>query len=112
MAEGAGAATYEPGAHKTEDEDTTAVEQLWITADPALRASLDKGAAIAEAQNFARFLVNEPGNLLTPTVLAQRAVEMATGAGLEAEVLGEDELEALKMGPCSVSRKAAWSRPC
>ena len=98
MAEGAGAATYEPGAHKTEDEDTTAVEQLLIAADPAQRASLDHGVAIAEAQNFARSLVNEPGNLLTPTVLAERAVEMATGAGLEAEVLGEDELQDLKMG--------------
>ena len=35
---------------------------------------------------------------MTPTVLAERASEMAARFGLECEVLGPDEIQDLKMG--------------
>ena len=52
---------------------------------------------VAEAQNFTRDLVNEPSNQMTPTRLAQQAQEMASRCGLECEVLGPEEIRALKM---------------
>src|SRR5581483_11484960 len=43
----------------------------------ASKSGLDRGRILAEAQNFSRNLANEPANVLTPTLLAQRAREMA-----------------------------------
>ena len=37
---------------------------------------------LGEAQNFTRTLVNEPSNVMTPTVLGQRAAEMCRQFGL------------------------------
>jgi leucyl aminopeptidase len=53
---------------------------------------------IAESQNAARDLVNEPANRLTPTVLAERARAMAAEQGLECEVLDRDRMQQLGMG--------------
>ncbi len=63
---------------------------------------------IGESQNFARSLVNEPGNKLTPTVLGQRAAQMASEIGLKSEVYSTDKLHELKMGAFwSVSQGSA-----
>lgn len=48
----------------------------------AVVAGLTRGRILAEAQNFTRTLVNEPGNRLTPTVMAERARSMAQDYGL------------------------------
>ncbi len=57
-----------------------------------------EGLAIAEAQNFARSLVLEPGNVLTPTELGRRAAEMCDRVGLQCEVHSTEKLRELKMG--------------
>jgi len=59
---------------------------------------LAKGRIIADSQNFARDLVNEPSNKMTPTILAQKAEAMAKAAGLSVEILDEKKIAALKMG--------------
>ncbi len=48
----------------------------------AIESRFAEGVIIGESQNFARSLVNEPGNKLTPTILGQRAAEMAQQVGL------------------------------
>ena len=53
---------------------------------------------VGESQNFARSLVNEPGNKLTPTILGQRAAQMAQEVGLGWEVHSTEKLHELKMG--------------
>jgi len=53
---------------------------------------------MAESQNFARDLGNEPSNVLNPTALASRARLMATQTGLEVEILDEDRMRQLGMG--------------
>ncbi len=63
-----------------------------------LQDGFDEGLVIAGAQNFARQLVNEPGNVLTPTVLGARAKAMCDEAGLRCEVYGMDKLKELGMG--------------
>ncbi len=63
-----------------------------------LTAGFDEGRVLAEAQNFARALVNEPGNVLTPTELGRRTAAMAELAGLGCQVFGVDTLRELKMG--------------
>ena len=64
----------------------------------AVEAAFAEGAIVGESQNFTRALVNEPGNKLTPTMLGQRAAEMAAEVGLKAEVYSTEKMHELKMG--------------
>jgi leucyl aminopeptidase len=63
-----------------------------------LQAAIENGRVLAESQNFARDLINEPSNKLTPRMLAARAEAMAKEAGLAIEVLDERKIAELKMG--------------
>ncbi|MDI2031051.1 leucyl aminopeptidase [Saccharopolyspora sp. TS4A08] len=60
-------------------------------ADTATHA-LKGGSAIGEAVNIARDLINTPPNDLFPASFAERATELAKGAGLEVEVLDDAAL--------------------
>ena len=60
--------------------------------------ALARGRIVAESQNFTRELVNEPGNRLSPTVLAGHAARMAAEQGLECEVLDRERMQQLGMG--------------
>src|SRR5579884_1387739 len=66
--------------------------------DPAVQAAMHKGITMAEATNFARDLVNEPPNVLSPAELASRAVTVAKHFGLEYEVLEREQMQELGMG--------------
>src|SRR5579875_2202430 len=61
------------------------------------QSGFDLGLILGESQNFTRALVNEPGNILTPTELGRRALEMAREVGLQAEVHSTDKLHELGM---------------
>jgi leucyl aminopeptidase len=63
-----------------------------------LTAALERGRIMAEGTNFARDLVNEPPNVLTPAELARRAHHLAETWNLEYEVLERPQMEALGMG--------------
>ena len=91
-------ADYEPDAHKSSGKKASSLEAVTVSAEGAKQAAVDHAVATATAQNRARELANEPGNLLTPTVLAERATALAVAAGLECEVLDKGQLEALGMG--------------
>ena len=94
--EGAILGDFETDGHKSEREVKTVEAFTVISSAPARVA---EGARIvADSQNFARGLVNEPANLLTPGVLAARARAMATEFGLECEILDRDRMAQLGMG--------------
>lgn len=100
-AEGAILGNFEPDRYKTDPKKAESrVEQFLLVApeSPEVVAGLTRGRILAESQNFTRELVNEPGNRLTPTVLAERARQMASEQGLECEVLNEDRMRQLGMG--------------
>jgi leucyl aminopeptidase len=63
-----------------------------------IQEGFDEGVIVAAAQNFTRALVNEPGNVLTPTVLGKRAAAMCAENGLKCEVFSTEKLHELKMG--------------
>ena len=63
-----------------------------------LNLAVAQGIALAEATNFARDLVNEPPNVLTPSELANRASAMAEQFGLACQILDRPELQELGMG--------------
>jgi leucyl aminopeptidase len=93
---------FDPDFYKSDRKDQR-IESLTIVApsgsdERLLRSALEEGRIIGESQNFTRELVNEPSNRLTPTILAERARKMASENGMQCEVLGPDEIKALKMG--------------
>jgi leucyl aminopeptidase len=67
-----------------------------------MQAGFHEGLIVAAAQNFTRSLVNEPGNVLTPTELGARAKAMCDEAGLACEVYSTEKIRELKM-------EAFWS---
>jgi len=97
IVEGVGLTSWEPDVYKTEDRPEGAMEELVVVASGG-EEGLRRGLAIAEGRNFARALGNEPGNILTPTELADRARSMAADAGLECEVIEEEQLEQMGCG--------------
>ena len=102
VVEGALLGDYDADRYRTERNAERHIDRLDLAtageAGEAALAAVDKGRIIAEAQNFVRDLVNEPSNLMTPSLFAQRAAEMAGRFGLECQVLGPEEIRELKMG--------------
>ncbi len=105
IVEGAFVGNFDPDVYKSDRKDQQ-IEALTVVAPAAMdhqaaEAALAEGRIVGESQNFTRDLVNEPGNRMTPTVLAQRARQMAEGIAsphLTCEVLGADQIKELKMG--------------
>jgi leucyl aminopeptidase len=103
IAEGTLTADFESDKYKTDKKNGKKIESVSIVgyADSERGAGekgLAKGRVIAESQNFARDLINEPSNKLTPTILAQKAEAMAKASGLSVEILDEKRIADLKMG--------------
>ena len=61
-------------------------------------AAAARGLAIAHGMDLARDLGNLPGNVCTPTHLAERAQALAQELGFKCEVLDREKIEELKMG--------------
>jgi len=85
-----------------ESEASTAVE---------IQTGFEEGQIVAVAQNYARSLVNEPGNVLTPTELGKRAATMCAEVGLKCEVYSTEKLLELKMGAFHAVAKGSAEAP-
>ena len=102
IAEGAYVGAFDADYYKSDRKEQT-IDELTVIApvdlDPkSLQAAVNVGTIIGEAQNFTRDLVNEPGNRMTPTILADRAKKMSDEVGLRCEIYGPDKIKELKMG--------------
>jgi len=100
--EGAFVGDFDSDTYRSERKDQS-TESFTLAAPvnsdkAALEAAFAEAIIIGESQNFARSLVNEPGNKLTPTLLGQRAALMAAEVGLGWEVHSTEKLRELKMG--------------
>ena len=75
------------------------------------RKALDQGLAIAAGVTLARTLGNLPGNVCTPTYLAETASQLAGEHGLDCQVLERDAMEALGMGSLLSVAKGSHQPP-
>jgi leucyl aminopeptidase len=102
IAEGLMLAVFSSDSYKTSDRNGQSPDQITVAATDAkeseLAAAVERGRILGESCNIARDLCNEPSNVLTPRVLADRASEIARSAGLGVEILDEKEIERLRMG--------------
>ncbi|HEY3738598.1 MAG TPA: leucyl aminopeptidase [Bryobacteraceae bacterium] len=100
--EGAVLGAWEQDHHKSTGKRENKIAEFTLVVPggdaAALTAAAAHGRALAESQNFARDLVNEPGNLLPPRKLVEAAQGMAKDFGLECDVLDQDRMTQLGMG--------------
>jgi leucyl aminopeptidase len=100
--EGALLGDFETDRYKTENQDerktVDSFSLVLAEALPEHEQALARGRIVAESQNFTRELVYEPGNRLSPSLLAGYATRMAAEQGLECEVLDRARMEQLGMG--------------
>ena len=98
IAEGVTFANFDNGVHKSKNDRQFFIKEAIILTGPAAAAAAATGRATGESINAARVLINEPGNFLTPRMLAERAQNLASVPGITAEVLDERAIESLGMG--------------
>jgi leucyl aminopeptidase len=100
VVEGLIVADFESNKYHTEkkDREIQSVGLAGFDSNADLKSAIDDGRLIAESMNFARDLINEPSNKMTPRILASRAEAMAKEAGLSIEILDERKIAELKMG--------------
>jgi leucyl aminopeptidase len=91
---------FDSDVYKTDRKDQSLQTVTVLSpGDPAkLQQAIEQGRILGESQNFTRDLVNEPSNRMTPTILGERARQMAAEVGLKCEVFGPDKIKELKMG--------------
>ncbi len=97
--EGALLATYSFSRYRKEkqaipDIDLLAANRAEAT---ALEAGRRRGQTIADGVNYARDLVSEPANVMTPAALATEARRLSRNSRLKVRVLGPKELKAQGM---------------
>ncbi len=101
-AEGAFVGDFDADTYRSDRKDQSIQSFTLAVRDETDRAAVGaafaEGVIVGESQNFARSLVNEPGNKLTPTILGARAALMAQEVGLGWEVHSTEKLHELKMG--------------
>ncbi|HEX8687549.1 MAG TPA: M17 family peptidase N-terminal domain-containing protein, partial [Pyrinomonadaceae bacterium] len=100
--EGAVIGLFEPDKYRTIDKEERSVERLVVIHEGAgeedLRRGAERGRVVGESVNFTRDLSNEPGAYMTPTIMAERAQEIANQFGLEIDVLDQARMEQEGMG--------------
>ena len=67
-------------------------------ADKNVKRAFEEGVILASCVNFSRKLGDTPGNLMTPTILADSAVDAAKGTGVKVTVWDKARIKKEKMG--------------
>jgi leucyl aminopeptidase len=103
LAEGGVLARYRFDSYKQKSKAKNHPTALSLSVERAAdtrpaRAAAKVGVAIAESQNVARQLSNEPPNALPPLALAKAASRVAKEVGLKCRVLDVPEMKKRKMG--------------
>ncbi|MCK9636338.1 MAG: leucyl aminopeptidase [Methylobacter tundripaludum] len=103
-------AAYQFTHTKSDKETESRIAKISIAAPETERASahagLLQGKAVAEGMDLTKYLGDLPGNICTPTYLAEQAIELSKKyASLDVKILEESDMASLGMGSfLSVSR--------
>ena len=98
IAEGIVFGNFDNGFHKSRNDHQFFIKEAAIlTGEGAAQAAVI-GQQMGESINAARVLINEPGNVLTPRVMADKAAALGSVAGVSAEILDEKQIAKLGMG--------------
>src|SRR5260370_14937244 len=93
---------FEPDKYRTKDKEKRELDRLVVAVEGAdekvLKRGAERGRIVGESVNFTRDLANEPGVFMTPTILAERAKDVARTFGLSIDVIDQKRMEKLGMG--------------
>jgi leucyl aminopeptidase len=103
IAEGLVLGLYRFDKYKKKEENGRDIEEVTIVEADArkakeLEAGVADGRVLAEAASLARDMANEPANAMTPTRMAEVALEVARETGLRLEVFDRSRMMELGMG--------------
>ena len=104
IVEGLILAAFSVDRYKTGERFGAPADEVIVAADSSgaskasLEAAVKRGIVLGESSNAARELANEPSNLLTPRVFAERAGAIAKEGGIGVEILDEKAIKRLGMG--------------
>ncbi len=106
LAEGILLSAYDFSDHKSkgkkDDKKKPSLTEVSILTSGAPTAAdvnaLKRAEILAECQNFSRWLGDQPGNYMTPTILADETVKMAKGTGLKVTVWDKARIKKENMG--------------
>ena len=93
---------YDFNDYKAPKEDATDLLEVNILVSPEedialLEAALDEGIMEGQSICVARALVNEPANIMTPTMLSEEAKKYGKEYGFNVKVMDESDIKALDM---------------
>ena len=97
MGEGIVLGSYQFLDHKTKEKENFKLESAILMGCKEQEEVL-KGVAVGNAICFARNLGNNPGNVATPTYLAESAKKIADEGGMKLTVFERDEFTKMGMG--------------
>ena len=93
---------YDRHKEKKEDDKQEIAELHLVSSDRkgkgVVSGGRERGEISADAAIYARDMVNEPANIMTPTRMAECAQEVADASGLEFDSFGREKMEELGMG--------------
>jgi leucyl aminopeptidase len=102
VAVGAVMGLFELDKYRTKDKENREIKSVTVVIEGADKKAVERGAErgriIGESTNFTRDLANEPGAWMTPTIMADRAKQVAKQFGLSFDVLDQKQMEKLGMG--------------
>ena len=102
LAEGVVMGMYRFDKYKSSASDGSLSEMTVVEFDgsklDALRQGVDAGCVIGEAVNACRDMANEPANSMTPSEMAERALDVARSHGVELEVKEREWMREQGMG--------------
>jgi leucyl aminopeptidase len=106
--------SYRTETYKQKQAEQKSLEKVVVYTsldEEAVEEALIVGESFGAGTNFARALVNAPGNYMTPTDLAAKAKEIADRYGMEYSVLEKEEMEKLGMGALLAVAKGSDQPP-
>lgn len=102
IAQSFGYQLYAYNTTKTQNIKVPSLKKLVLHSEEKLESTwktgLNQGGAIAEGVNLARELGNLPGNVCTPSYLAEQAEKLGEDDKLKVKVLDEKQMKKLGMG--------------
>ncbi|MCY3543285.1 MAG: leucyl aminopeptidase [Chloroflexi bacterium] len=115
LAEGIVLGMYRFDKYKADASDANLNEMTVVEFDEskldALRSGIDVGSIIGEGVNRCRDMANEPANSMTPSEMAEQALEVSQAHGVELEVIERPQMKELGMGALLAVARASEEPP-